>query len=245
MPVYAPTVVIPQQQATQPITVCEQAPAAQDCTSYLQTMLKVLSKKHSTRQFSDRQQMMYSVLNILYNGPQAQQLFTTRLHDINTRANFFAINDQYYHAIHKPIKWFGLSNQVSRECITGLGARHCASYITFASSKLLGNPPIYHWRQDAGDTLLANGFVHFQALFNDRATDPVQWDIEQLNQEQAILQPVHTHYLAKYHAFNFVTKNVMRMRIKHGVDLLNLPSCIRYGCYRMRYTAVQGCQPYF
>lgn len=50
-------------------------------------------------------------------------------------------------------KWFGGAEYVSRAPITGLGADENASSLTFGVSELLGNPDIYGWLKEAGDSL--------------------------------------------------------------------------------------------
>lgn len=181
------------------------------------------------------------MLNVLYNGNNAKALFLNRIDDINTRANFFAVNHLYYQGSSLPVRWFGIADKVSRECLTGLGAKHCASYLPFAGSKLFGNPPIYRWRQAGGITVLATSFDNFKALFNGGFSDPVTWDIHQLNNEQTALQPIHEQYLATHPMFVKANKTVFRLRIKGGVNILDKADRVRYGCFRMGYRAEQGC----
>lgn len=220
---------------------CDILPASDACTVQIHYMLKVLAKARFRKQLDNSSKLAHTVLDILYNGKNAEALFVTRLHDINSRADFFATNDLYFQQSFIPVRWFKVASQVSKECITGLGAHHCASYVTFASTKTLANPPIYAWRQAAGDTILSASFDNFNKLFNQGTTDPITWDIEQLVHEQRVLQSIHIKYLSKYQIFLSAYNVVMRLRIQDGVDLLSLPSRINYGCYRMGYAAQNGC----
>lgn len=152
----------------------------------------------------------------------------------------------YYQQSANKVRWFGIADKVSRECVTGLGAKHCASYLPFAVSKILGNPAIYTWRQVGGETLLANGFSNFRGLFNTdfqgNLNEARAWDITQLKREQSLLQPIHERFFSQHPWFVTVNKNIMRLCMRGGVNLLNKADRVRYGCFLMNYTKAQGCQ---
>ncbi|MDK7178073.1 hypothetical protein QP445_11575, partial [Micrococcus luteus] len=106
----------------------------------------------------------------------------------------------YEQQIDSGVQWFGGADSVSRAAITGLGADGNLSYLSFAMGKTLGNPPIYEWRKAAGYALIVGGFDNFKDLYNNQQ-DPVAWDIKQLKNEQALLQPIHEKYLSDKKGF--------------------------------------------
>lgn len=220
---------------------CTNDPASRVCSDNIHYALWYLHKQHFAKQLPHVLQSAKNVLNVLYNGDNAKNLFLSRINDINTRAIFFAVNHLYYQHSSVPVRWFGVADKVSRDCLTGLGAKHCGSYIPFAVSKVFGNPAIYTWRQQGGETLLTNGFDNFKALFNGKFYDTVRWDIDQLNTEQTLLQPIHEAYLTKYKTFRKVNKTIMRLKIKGGVEILNKADRLRYGCILLRYSEEQNC----
>lgn len=133
-------------------------------------------------------------------------------------------------------RWFGGADEVSRSCITGLGADGCASYITFGAGKILGNPDLYAWRKEAGDTLIIQGFNNFRHLYNNRP-NAMQWDIKQLRDEQTVLQSIHEKYLSDANLFRLVSSWIT------DVDILDREPIIKYGCKLLGYTEQQGCKP--
>lgn len=220
---------------------CQTAPTSDTCTHAIRYALWYLHKKRLASQLPNAEQSAKTVLDVLYNGDNANRLFLHRIPDINTRANFFAVNHLYYQGLTVPVRWFGIADKVSRDCLTGLGAKHCGSYLPFAVSKVFGNPKIYTWRQQGGETLLANGFDNFKALFNGKFNNAVAWDIGQLNTEQTLLQPLHERFLGAYPTFRKVNKTIMRLKIKGGVEILNKADRVRYGCSLLDYSVEQGC----
>ena len=119
-----------------------------------------------------------------------------------------------------------------------MGADGCIfpSHITFGAAKILGNPDLYGWRKEAGDTLITQGFSNFKDLYNKRP-NAMQWDIKQLQNEQKLLQPVHEKYLSNETSFK------LTISLMTDVDILNYESRIKYGCKLMGYTEQQGCKP--
>lgn len=222
---------------------CQTAPASNRCSESIRYALWYLHKRRLANQLPNATQSAKTVLTILYNdnGENAQRLLLSRINDINTRANFFAVNHLYYQHSSLPVRWFGVSDKVSRDCLTGLGAKHCGSYIPFAVSKVFGNPAIYTWRQRGGETLLANSFDNFKSLFNGKFHDSVRWDIDQLKTEQSLLQPIHEAFLGDHLVFRKVNKTLMRLKIRGGVEILSQSDRLRYGCKMLGYTHFEGC----
>ncbi|WP_274585780.1 hypothetical protein V9W64_05910 [Neisseria leonii] len=83
---------------------------------------------------------------------------------------------------------------------------------------------------------MTQGFGNFKELYNN-CPNAVQWDIKQLGDEQALLQPIHDKYLSDKDFFRSVSKAMT------GVDILDYKSRIRYGCRLLGYTEQQGCKP--
>ncbi|WP_204319016.1 hypothetical protein [Pelistega ratti] len=197
----------------------------------------------------------------LYNSDDANKRFVHYFNTIDTRANFFGASNVYELNQGSGAKWFEGAEKVSRTCITGLGADGCISYISFFAGKLLGNPDLYGWRKEAGDTLMKSGFTNFRELYNNKGINPVEWDIKQLKSEQSVLQPIHEKYLGEYDWFRGISQNATDNKkgvklfnffnnllnlekdkgIDGGVDILNQKSRIEYGCMLLGYTKEQGC----
>ncbi|KLT73218.1 hemagglutinin [Neisseria arctica] len=173
--------------------------------------------------------------NYIYNTEKAKDRLVHYMNTIDNRADFFAASNQYEKNLGVGAKWFEGAEKVSRNCITGLGADGCGSYITFGAGKILSNPDIYSWRKEAGDTLITQGFNNFKYLYNNRP-NPIQWDIKQLKDEQRVLQPIHDKYLANKQLFRKVSE------IVSGVNILDYKSRIQYGCNLLGYTEKQGCK---
>lgn len=205
---------------------------------------------------SDVSRVSKAVFYYLYNSQGASGRFVNYFNTIDNRADFFAASHLYEQNLGSKAKWFGGADFVSRAFATGLGADGEASYLSFGTSKILGNPPIYEWRFDAGNALISNGFYNFQSLYNKK-TNPVTWDIKQLKDEQKLLQPIHEKHLANQTSFLWASKvmtsdtimNVIPNQIdprktqKDGINLLDYDSRIKYGCKLMGYSAEQGCKP--
>ena len=219
------------------IKVCDADPSSNACKTAIQDSLWYNSESRLRKRIDDGDQSAKRVLNILYNGNNAKNLFISRVSDIDSRANFFGTNDNYYKSINLPIRWFEGAEDVSRSCITGLGASGCASYITFGAGKLLGNPDIYGWRSEAGNTLMKDGYANFKKLYNGQYTNAVDWDVNQLKREQTSLQPVHEKYLKDKKWFRLATEKMT------DVDILDKDSRIKFGCELLGYDESQGCKP--
>ncbi|PMC14875.1 hemagglutinin [Oligella urethralis] len=194
----------------------------------------------------------------LYNQDESRENFLHYMNTIDNRADFFAASNQYEQQIGSGVQWFGGADFVSRAAVTGLGADGNLSYLSFAMGKTLGNPPIYEWRKAAGDALIVGGFDNFKDLYNNKQ-DPVAWDIKQLKNEQALLQPIHEKYLSDQELFvdasQFITAPVVGdilsvifksdypRSIEGGVNILDYESRISYGCKLLGYSEKQGCKP--
>ncbi|PMC14331.1 hemagglutinin, partial [Oligella urethralis] len=104
--------------------------------------------------------------------------------------------------------------------------------------------------------LIVGGFDNFKDLYNNQQ-DPVAWDIKQLKNEQALLQPIHEKYLSDYEVFRNASKNLTSEYIygfipnilnekqwqTEGIDLLDYESRVSYGCKLLGYSEKQGCKP--
>ncbi|MFD1246089.1 hemagglutinin [Paralysiella testudinis] len=143
----------------------------------------------------------------LYNSEGASSRFVKYFNTIDNRANFFGASNMYEKHMGSGAKWFDGAEYVSRAPITGLGADEKASYLTFGAGKVLGNPDIYGWRKEAGDTLITKGFDNFKDLYNNRP-DAMKWDIKQLQDEQKLLQPIHEKYLSGKGTFTWVSEKL-------------------------------------
>ena len=134
--------------------------------------------------------------------------------------------------------------------LTGLGADGRLSYITFGAGWLVA--PVYEWRNAAGNELITAGFDNFKKLYNDKNTNPVEWDIKQLKDEQQALQSIHEKYLEDRKFFNAVSKAITNsdvikwsedQQINGGIDILDYNSRIKYGCKLLGYGENEGCKP--
>ncbi|PMC16529.1 hemagglutinin [Oligella urethralis] len=172
----------------------------------------------------------------LYNQDESRENFLHYMNTIDNRADFFAASNQYEQQIGSGVQWFGGADSVSRAAVTGLGADGNLSYLSFAMGKTLGNPPIYEWRKAAGYALIVGGFDNFKDLYNNQQ-DPVAWDIKQLKNEQALLQPIHEKYLSDYDAFRWASE------VLTDVKILDYESRVQYGCKLLGYGENQGCLP--
>ena len=219
------------------VKICEASPSSKSCQTAIQDSLWYNSESALKKRIADGDESSKRVLDILYNGKNAENNFLSRVPDIDSRANFFGANDSYYDGKGVDIRWFGGAEDVSRSCITGLGANGCLSYATFGMSKILGNPDIYGWRSEAGNTLIKDGYSNFKSLYNGQYSNPKNWDIQQLRKEQESLQPVHEKYLKDYPLFRNVSEKIS------DVDILNKDSRIEYGCKLLGYDKAQGCKP--
>ncbi|WP_274585783.1 hypothetical protein V9W64_05895 [Neisseria leonii] len=112
---------------------------------------------------------------------------------------------------------------------------------------------VINWRKETGDVLMTQGFGNFKELYNNRP-NAVQWDIKQLGDEQALLQPIHEKYLKDYSLFRWMSEVLTDTKYggkilnnkdaqDGGIDILDQKSRIRYGCKLLGYTEQQGCKP--
>ena len=88
----------------------------------------------------------------------------------------------------------------------------------------------------------------------------MQWDINQLKNEQRVLQPIHEKYLSDRSVFVGLGNLFTDTEIKvlgagnnpltseqqgqpGGIDILDYKSRVEYGCKLLSYTSSQGCKP--
>lgn len=221
-------------------TICFSQPNSSVCTSGIKSALEynggvTTGDAIARNLLGDKFDSSKNTLNIIYNSPSAKNLISTRVNSIDDRANFFGTNNTYYQSQGIDIRWFGAAEIVSRAPITGLGADGNLSYMTFGAGKLFGNPDLYAWRAEAGNTLTEGGFNNFKNAFQGYYTSAKDWDINQLRSEQKLLQPIHEKYLSNYPTFRYVSKKIT------GVTILDYNSRIDFGCAKMKYS--QGCTP--
>ncbi|MBK8525520.1 MAG: hypothetical protein IPL58_16680 [Betaproteobacteria bacterium] len=104
-------------------------------------------------------------------------------------------------------------------------------------------------------------FDNFKTLYNNGTSNAVVWDINQLQSEQKVLQPVHEKYLSGTTTFRFVSSIFTDTNIPvfgpgnnfgltdskqgqpGGVKLLDYKSRVEFGCRLLGYNASQGCNP--
>ena len=229
---------------------CLAAPNSEVCRDHVQASMDYSAMDEAwTYLEEDEQRSTEIVLNHLFNGYDAEQRFTFYLNDIDSRADFFGGMDNYLNNNGISVQWFRAVEDVSRAGITGLGAEGNASSITFWVGSLLPGDQ-YAWRQEAGNTLMNDGFENFSNIFNNGTPDPVAWDISQLRNEQTILQPVHERYLGNSGIMDVPFNELIRAGTYlmddtgDGVgDILDVNSRIEYGCRQMGYSSGNGCEP--
>ena len=237
--------------------LCSNNPTSDACRAAISSQIQYIAMQDAWSVMrNDVSRTSKQTFDYLYNTPNANTRFVTYFNTIDNRANFFAASNQYEKNLGVGARWFGGADEVSRSCITGLGADGCASYITFGAGKILGNPDLYAWRKEAGDTLIIQGFNNFRHLYNNRP-NAMQWDIKQLRDEQTVLQPIHEKYLSDANLFRWFSNQMTDSEnrkytgklIKEeqaqpgGIDILDKSSRIRYGCKLLGYTEQQGCKP--
>ncbi|WP_237507790.1 DUF637 domain-containing protein, partial [Pseudomonas carnis] len=235
--------------------VCSKNPGSDSCRTAVNSAIKYAAIQEAwSVMHSDVERSTKNTFNYLYNTEQGKESFVSYFNTIDNRANFFSASDTYEHQLGVGARWFGGADAVSRAPITGLGADGNASYLTFGAGWALA--PVYDWRKAAGDALMTGGYDNFKALYDKKATDPVAWDISQLKNEQATLQPIHEAYLQDHKRFVELTKEatsvdgpmkyipfVETQRIEGGVDILDYKSRVTFGCKLLGYSASQGCAP--
>lgn len=219
--------------------LCSNNPTSDACRAAISSQIQYIAMQDAWSVMrNDVSRTSKQTFDYLYNTPNANTRFVTYFNTIDNRANFFAASNQYEKNLGVGARWFGGANDVSRARFTGLGADGNLSYITFGvGSVFSGNPKhIYDWRKEAGDALMKGGFDNFRYLYNNRP-NAMQWDIKQLRDEQALLQPIHEKYLSDKDWFRSISGWMT------DVDILDYKSRIRYGCKLLGYTEQQGCKP--
>ena len=217
--------------------LCLNNPTSDACRAAISSQIQYIAMQDAWSVMrNDVSRTSKQTFDYLYNTPNANTRFVTYFNTIDNRVNFFAASNQYEKNLGVGARWFGGADEVSRSCITELGADGCASYITFGAGKILGNPDLYACRKEAGDTLIIQGFNNFRHLYNNRP-NAMQWDIKQLRDEQTVLQPIHKKYLSDANLFRLVSGWMT------DVDILDRESRIKYGCKLLGYTEQQGCKP--
>ncbi|SUA57426.1 Possible hemagglutinin (DUF638) [Oligella ureolytica] len=237
--------------------LCAAAPTGDACRTGVHNAIQYIAIRDAWEYIhGDVERSSQETFDYLYNQPDSRENFLHYMNTIDNRADFFAASNQYEQQIGSGVQWFGGADSVSRAAVTGLGADGNLSYLSFAMGKTLGNPPIYEWRKAAGDALIVGGFDNFKDLYNNQQ-DPVAWDIKQLKNEQALLQPIHEKYLSDYEVFRNASKNLTSEYIygfipnilnekqwqTEGIDLLDYESRVSYGCKLLGYSEKQGCKP--
>ena len=240
-------------------SICSASPSSDACRTAVHSAIQYVAMTEAWELMNaDVSRSSQAVFDQLYNSQDAEKWFSLHLNSIDKRADFFGASDRYEQNSGSGAQWFGGAEFVSRAWGTGLGADGEGSNYSFAAGSLLAGfdaTEIYKWRQVAGDTLLTDGFVGFKGLYNKGASDPVQWDINQLKSEQQVLQRVHEVYLLDKSWFRYVSEVATnktsligqlfddRKTIKGGVDILDYKSRVEYGCKLLGYDAFRGCAP--
>ena len=238
--------------------LCAAAPTGDACRTGVHNAIQYIAIRDAWEYIhGDVERSSKEIFDYLYNQDESRENFLHYMNTIDNRADFFAASNQYEQQIGSGVQWFGGADSVSRAAVTGLGADGNLSYLSFAMGKTLGNPPIYEWRKAAGDALIVGGFDNFKDLYNNQQ-DPVAWDIKQLKNEQALLQPIHEKYLSDQKAFTKVSQlltleQMLNLSVfgiiqekqvqEGGIDLLDYESRVSYGCKLLGYSEKQGCQP--
>ncbi|MNV68701.1 hypothetical protein D3C71_1615700 [compost metagenome] len=170
------------------------------------------------------------------------------------RGNFYEASDNYEKKIGAGANWFNAAEFTTRAPFTGLGG---GGFFTSTVPFFVGNlgAPLYRWRNEGSSAVLTTGFESFKNLYNNKKTNPVEWDINTLKLEQSMLQPIHEKYFESsdklLKLINNITnseKSISRIlnekqRIEGGLDVLDKNSRIKYGCKLLGYTEKQGCRP--
>jgi filamentous hemagglutinin len=192
--------------------------------------------------------------NYVFNAPNARNNITQYYDDIDSRKNFFGTSANYYKDLGIDVKWFAGAYDVS---IDSLGGGEKWSTLKFGVGALFTGQGsnLYNWRSEAGNALMNDGFNNFKNLYNNGTNNPAAWDINQLQREQTVLQPIHEKYLGDANAFQWVSKKLTDSnwpfikyvtpptRVPGGVDITKYPSRVNYGCQMLSYSAKKGCNP--
>jgi filamentous hemagglutinin len=180
------------------------------------------------------------VLSAIFSGDAYSSTFKG-INDIDARADFFGAMSREF----PKSKWFSGANDVSRRCLSGLGADGCGSYLTFGIAGALSGVDAYDWRKEAGEALMLNGYNDFKMMWEGKVTDYKQWDINRLIGEQTTLQPIHQKYLSTSRIG--INESVLLVKLPKittfgggKVNMLDLNDRIRYGCQLMNYNYVKS-----
>jgi hypothetical protein len=249
--------------------VCKNSPESDACRTAVNSATQYIAMVDAWKVLNDdTSRSSQNTFDYVYNSDGADGRFALYYNTIDNRADFFGASNQYEQNLGLGVKWYGGAEFVSRAPLTGLGADGKGSWATFGLGALLFpstyNPfresELYEWRNEAGNTLINAGFDNFKNLYNQTVTDPVAWDINQLRNEQAALQPVHEGYLGDRVVFrgigNAFTDTLIpilgagnnpltdkKQGMPGGIDILDYKSRVKFGCKLLGYSEAQGCKP--
>ena len=223
------------------ISICSNSPSSVQCTQLIKESLDynggVWGPGEKVREdlLGDQALSSALLLDLLFNGKEAQEYFKDRIDTIDDRANFFGINSDYYSGKGIDIRWFGVAEDVSRDFLTGLGADGYGSYASFwvgnfvGGGSLSGGGSLYDWREEAGNALIGGGFNNFKDAFNNQYQSTKKWDMDQLKGEQKVLDPIHNKYLNDWGLIRLFA-------IPKGIDnIKSYDDRVQYGCEQMGY----------
>jgi len=223
------------------LNICSANPSGDACRTAVINAIRYIAIEDSWRVLNkDVKRSAKSTFDYLYKTPEGGDNFVRYLNTIDNRADFFGASNVYEKNEGSGVKWFGAAEDVSREFWGGLGADGEGSQYSFLLGSLLGfahAPEIYEWRKVAGDTLLSAGYKNFKSLYLKGTHDPIQWDIDQLRNEQKSLQDVHVKYLTERETFRDAIRGF------NDVDILDYASRVKYGCSIFGLSEKQGCKP--
>ncbi|WP_368855047.1 hypothetical protein [Pantoea sp. 18069] len=232
-------------------SICGRDPVGDACRNAISTATKYVAMRDAWDFMKkDVARSSVSLFDYVYNSDAAKERINLYYSTIDKRADFFAASNLYEKNMGAGVKWYEGAEFVSRAPWTGLGADGNFSYLTFGVGRALA--PVYSWREAAGKELMSGGFNNFRGVYNDKKSNPIAWDINQLQDEQKILQPIHEKYLGGGYgifrkSIKFFTDEKLdilngRQTIENGIDILDLDSRVKYGCKLLGYGAEQGCK---
>lgn len=195
-----------------------------------------------------------SLFDYLYNSHNSKERLAKYFNTATKRGNFYEASDNYEKKLGAGVNWFHAAEFTTRSPLTGLGG---GGFFTSAAPFFIGNlgAPLYRWRDEGSSAVLTTGFENFKNLYNNKKTNPIEWDINTLKLEQSMLQPIHEKHLGSrrklLNLINTITdseKSISRIldekqKIEGGIDVLDKNSRIKYGCKLLGYTEKQGCKP--
>jgi len=241
--------------------VCKNSPESDACRTAVNSATQYIAMVDAWKVLNDdTSRSSQNTFDYVYNSDGADGRFALYYNTIDNRADLFGASNQYEQHVGLGAQWFGGAEFVSRAPLTGLGADGDASWATFGVGGLMTGTDVYEWRNEAGNTLINAGFDNFKNLYNQAVTDPVAWDINQLRNEQAALQPVHEGYLGDRVVFrgigNAFTDTLIpilgagnnpltdkKQGMPGGIDILDYKSRVKFGCKLLGYSEAQGCKP--